>query len=257
MSETASFPATLPPPVAPGLTQGQRVIDTFVAPSKTFLDIRRDASWWLPFLITLLAGACLYGAITTKITWKQIYDTNQENAPAFAKNMMSKMTPEQRAEQDRRGPVTQEITWALSPLGLLLINLAAAGVLLGTINFGFGGKARFGTVLAVTMYAGLVSWVIRMLLGTIAIFAGIAPEAFNVQNFAGTNLGYYLNKAETPAALYALATYIDPFTIWNLVLTSIGLAIVAGIKRSSGYIAVFGWWLLILLLGTASAAAFA
>ena len=28
-----------------------------------------------------------------------------------------------------------------------------------------------------------------------------------------------------------------------------GIAIVAGVKRSSGYIAVFGWWALIVLIG--------
>jgi len=31
------------------------------------------------------------------------------------------------------------------------------------------------------------------------------------------------------------------------VLLSIGVAFVAGVKRSSGYIAVFGWWAIITL----------
>jgi len=56
--------------------------------------------------------------------------------------------------------------------------------------------------------------------------------------------------------LYALATAIDPLVIWNLAVTSIGVAIVAGTKRSSGYIAVFGWWVLILMILVGSAAAF-
>ncbi len=36
------------------LSQVERVIDTFVAPSKTFHDILRDASWWLPWLLGVL-----------------------------------------------------------------------------------------------------------------------------------------------------------------------------------------------------------
>ena len=32
-------------------------------------------------------------------------------------------------------------------------------------------------------------------------------------------------------------------------LVGIGLAIVAGVKRSSGYIAVFGWWAIVVLVG--------
>ena len=34
-----------------GLSQVERVVDTFVAPSKTFTDILRSTSWWLPFLL--------------------------------------------------------------------------------------------------------------------------------------------------------------------------------------------------------------
>ena len=37
--------------VAPGLSQWQRVTNTFTAPSKTFEDIKRgNKSWWMPFL---------------------------------------------------------------------------------------------------------------------------------------------------------------------------------------------------------------
>ncbi len=73
---------------------------------------------------------------------------------------------------------------------------------------------------------------------------GAAPESFNIKNFAPTNLGAFLNPLETNKALYALATSLDAMTIWSLVLLGIGTATVAGVKRTSGYIAVFGWWAL-------------
>jgi hypothetical protein len=239
-----------------GLTQWQRVADTFTAPSKTFEDIKRgNKSWWLPLLLTVLAGGFLYGAITKEVTWTTVYENQQRVMPEFAKRMQENMPPEQRAAADRRGPTTQAITWALSPVGLLLINMLVALVLMPTINFGFGGKASYGSILAVTMYSTLVLWPIKLILGGIALFAGLLPEAFNLQNVAGTNLAYYLAKEDTPAALYALAMNLDPLVIWNLVVTSIGLSIVAGTKRSSGYIAVFGWWVLLVLLGVGWAAA--
>jgi hypothetical protein len=34
------------------------------------------------------------------------------------------------------------------------------------------------------------------------------------------------------------------------------VATVAGVKRNAGYIAVFGWWVIVVLLGVASAALF-
>ena len=242
---------------SPGLSQWQRVSNIFSAPSKTFADIKRgNRSWWLPFVITVLAGAFLYGAVTQEVTWKGVYENQQRDAPEFAKRMMENMPPEQKAAADRRGPITQAITWGLSPIGLLLMNMIAALVLWPTINFGFGGRATFGAILAVTMYATLVLWPIKLLLGGIALFAGALPDAFNLQNVAGTNIAYYFSKDDLGPPLYALATYIDPLVIWNLVVTSIGVAIVAGVKRSSGYIAVFGWWILLLIAGVGFAAAF-
>lgn len=235
--------------VAPGLTQMQRIINVFVAPSKTFADIKAgNKSWWLPFLITVVCGAFLWSAINSQVTWKTVYENQQKLQPEFAKRMMDQMPPDQRAAADARGPKTQAITWALSPLGLLVYDLLMALILWPTINFGFGGKAKYGSILAVIMYAGLVLWPIRLLLGGIALFAGAAPDGFNVGNPAPTNIAAFLNQADTNKALYTLLSAIDAPTIWCLAITSIGVAIVAGVKRPSGYIAVFGWWLVVTLV---------
>ena len=241
---------------APGMSQLQRVTSIFSAPSKTFEDIKRgNRSWWLPFLITVLAGAVLYAAITEKVTWKQVFENQQREMPEFAKKMMEQQPPEVRAAAEAKGPINQAVTWALSPLGVLIMNLICAPVLLATVNFGFGGKARFSSLLSVTFYAGLVYWPLKLLLATVPIFAGGAPESFNIANPSPTNIGAFLVKSETPAAIYSLATGIDALFIWCLVLTSIGVATVAGVKRSTGYIVVFGWWAIILLLSIAVAAA--
>ena len=133
--------------------------------------------------------------------------------------------------------------------------VVVGAVLFGTINFGFGGRAKFGDVFAVVYYAWLPS-LVKVLLGVVVIYAGMAPESFNIKNFAPTNLGAFLDPVETNKALYALATAFDAVTIWMLVLMGIGVATVAGVKRSSGYIAVFGWWLIVVFLGVVSASLF-
>lgn len=256
MSDMQVQPAGTPaPPQGGGLTQWQRVVYTFSAPSKTFNDIRdRSKSWWVPLIIVIVTGGFLYGAISKQVTWKTVYENQQRAMPEFAKRMIENMPPEQRAAQEKAGPINQAVTWALSPIGLLLINMACAVVLWPTINFGFGGKATFGSALAVTMWATLVLWPVKLLLGGIALFVGAPAEAFDLQNIVGTNIGYYM-EAHT-GALYYLARVIDPIVIWNLVVTSIGLATVAGVKRTSGYIAVFGWWAVVVVVSIGIAAAF-
>jgi hypothetical protein len=252
MSDTSVQPVAVS---TPALSQMQRVVNTFTAPSKTFADIKSGhRSWWMPFIIVLLTGAFLFTAITKQVTWKTVYENQQKAAPEFAKRMQEQMPPEQKAAADRRGPLTQQIVWAISPLGLLAMNAIAALILWPTINFGFGGKATFGSVFAVTMYATLVLWPVKLLLGGIALFAGATPDAFNLQNVAGTNFGYYM--AEQTGTLYAIATAIDPLVFWNLAITGIGIAIVAGVKRSSGLVAVFGWWVLLMIVMIGFTAAF-
>jgi hypothetical protein len=103
------------------------------------------------------------------------------------------------------------------------------------------------------MYASLPA-IIKTILGTVVIFAAGEPDTFNIKNFAPTNAGAFLNPLETNKALYALATSLDAVTIWMLVLLGIGTAIVAGVKRGSGYIAVFGWWAIFVLIGIGWAA---
>ncbi|MBA3915622.1 MAG: hypothetical protein H0X25_17545, partial [Acidobacteriales bacterium] len=57
-----SSPATAAPVVEPApLSEPARLLNTFIAPSKTFTDLRRSASWWGPWLlITLVSLAYVY-----------------------------------------------------------------------------------------------------------------------------------------------------------------------------------------------------
>ncbi len=240
-----------------GLSQWQRVANTFAAPSKTFEDIKRgNLSWWMPLIIMVLTFAVYYGSVSTQVTWKVVAQNEQRNMPEFAKHMMEQMPPEQRAKQEQAAPITKAITTALTPLGVLLMDLIAAGVLLATINFGFGGKAKFGSLFAVTLYAGLALYPIKWILAAITLFVGVEPEVFNINNPAPTNIGAFFAQNDTPLWLYAFLSSLDGAMIWCLILTSIGVAIVAGVKRTSGYIAVFGWWVIGVLLGVGVAAAF-
>jgi len=58
-----------------GLTEWQRVTNTFTAPSKTFEDIKRgNKSWWLPFVIFTLVGYMLFATVAFKIGIAQVVE---------------------------------------------------------------------------------------------------------------------------------------------------------------------------------------
>lgn len=237
---------------APGLSQWQRVISIFTAPSKTFEDIKRGhKSWWMPFIIFTLLGYVLFFAVTNRIGMQQVVENQIHLNPKQEENLSQH--PEQRATAMKISlGITQGIFIANPVILLIIIGVGSLG-LWGTINFIFGGKATYGSIFTAWMYAGLPG-VLKVILGTIVIYAGTAPESFNIKNYSPTNIGAFLNPLETNAALYALASAIDIVTIWTMIVLGIGIATVAGVKRSSGYIAVFGWWALFTLIGVGWAA---
>jgi len=240
-------------PESAGLTQWQRVMYTFTSPAKTFEDIKRgNKSWWLPLIIGALCGYIMFAAVAQKITIAQVVD-NQIRMDPKAQERMANASPEQKAMGEKISIGITEGFFIGAPVVGIIGAAVIALIYWGTINFVFGGKSKYGQIFAVSYYAWL-PMSLKALLGTIVIYAGMAPESFNIKNFSPTNLGAFLDPVETNKALYAFATSLDAVTIWMLVLMGIGIATVAGVKRSSGYIAVFGWWALVVLIGVGWAA---
>lgn len=236
---------------APALSQVERIVDTFVAPSKTFTDILRSASWWLPFLIIVVVGYAFVFTVDKKVGWDQVLENSLKANPAQAEKISS--APAEQQATIRSGMLIGYKVFSYGfPLPVLLFWVIGAAVLLATLNFAFGGRAKFGELFAVFVYAGLPG-VFKSILTIIALFAGLSAESFQLQNPVGTNLGYYLSP-ETPRWLLTLATSIDALTIWTLILLVIGSAIVGKVKRGTAAAAVVGWWVLITLFSVGLAA---
>lgn len=226
------------------LNQVQRVVDTFAAPSKTFTDIKRSASWWLPWLIGVVITLIFAGVVQQKIGWEKVYQNNLKESPAQQQRVEQLPADQQARTMTIGANFTKYIMYATPVLGLLIAVIAAA-VLMATVNFGFGGTAKFGQMMAMWFYATL-PWAIQGILGIVATWF-VDPDSFNLKNFVGTNLGYYM-PPEWPKTLIALGTALDIFTIWALVLMTIGCAIIGNIKRGQAAIVIWGWWVVMVIL---------
>src|SRR5271170_1875235 len=69
---TDAIPQTTSAP----LSEGQRIVDTFVAPSKTFTDILRSSSWWGPLVIMLVVSIAFSFSVQTKVGWDRVFENN-------------------------------------------------------------------------------------------------------------------------------------------------------------------------------------
>jgi hypothetical protein len=228
------------------LSQLERVVDTYVAPSKTFTDILRSTSWWMPFLIIFIMAAGSAFAIDHAIGFDRVSEQQIANSPK-SEERMAQLAPEQRARQMKiTAAVTKNLTYVG---GVFFLIFVAFGALLNwaSMNFGFGAKTTFGQNFAVGMYAAL-PLVFMYLLNIILVYAGVNTENFDLKNPVGTNIGYYLPA--TMPALKALLEFFDIFRLWSLALTVLGTSIIARRTIGQAAIVVLGWWLLTVLVVT-------
>lgn len=241
----SSVATSVPQPQGPALSEGARVIDTFIAPTKTFTDLNRKASWFVPWLILAVFSLLFAYAASQKVGWKQIQDNQIRLSPKRAAQL-DQVPPEQRERQLAIGEkITAGITYGWPVMRLIGLIIVAA-VLLFSFNFGVGAQLKFNTILAVVMYASLPE-IIRATLGIVFLYAGvIQPDTFIMQNPVGSNLG----ALATPgSAWWALGSAVDVFGIWALALTAIGITCVSKVKKGAAFTIVFGWALLLALVG--------
>jgi hypothetical protein len=213
------------------------LINTFLAPSSTFADIRHNPSWWVPWVLTSIVALAFVFVMGQKIGFEQVMRNELAKNPSRAEQF-EKLSPEQRARQLEVGAkVTSYFSYA-TPVFQLLGALIIAGVLLAIFNFGAGAEISFKQSLAIVMY-GFLPFVIHGLLGIVSLAVGVDPEGFNVRNPVATNPAYFMNPLEHKF-LYGLLTAVDVFSIWVIVLLGIGYASVSKLKRSTtiGIVAV-------------------
>jgi hypothetical protein len=238
-------PLTDPEPVA-GLSEVERIIDTFVAPTKTFTDLRRNASWWAPFVLMVILSAAFVYVGGQRVGFRKAME-NQMHAQPKQEAQLEQLPPAEREQRLQTGTkITKGISYAFPLIQLLILAIISA-ILFATFKFAAGADVPFKVAMAIVVYASLPG-LLKGALAILSLLVGANPDSFTFQNPVATNPGYFLNPADSPA-LYSLASSFDIFLIWTLVLTAIGFTCVSKVKRGTAFAIVFGWWLLFTLAG--------
>jgi len=248
MATTAAVPPQEPAP----LSEAQRLVNTFVAPSKTFTDLRRSASWWAPFLIITIVSLLFIYVVDQKVGFRKVVENLIQLQPKQAERMENMPADQREKVMQQQVSVTKIITYAV-PVIALGLYAVFAGVLFATLKFGASAEIKYKTMFALIVYTRLPE-LLRALLAILSLLAGVSRDAFNIQNPVATNPGYLIGP-DGSAALRTLLTPLDVITIWTLVLTAIGITCISKVKRGTAFAVVFGWFALVVLVRVAIAAA--
>jgi hypothetical protein len=237
---------------SPNLSQVERVVNTFIEPSRTFNDIKRNRSWWLPFVIIAVLGYAFCFAAVQHVGWDSLTTNALKSQPKNAERL-EKGTPAEQAQMLAVTKGFMEGFMAGGPVVLLVLNALFALVLWGCFSFVLGGTTTYGEMFAVSIFAALPA-ALATLIAIATVFAS-DPQTYNLNVPSPATLAYFLDSS-TPAWLISLAKSLDVFSLWSLALSGFGGAIVAKVKPLRGVLVVFALWLLFVIVKVGIAAAF-
>ena len=146
--------ATAPAPqTAAPMSEGARIVNTFIAPSKTFTDLRRSAKWWAPWLLISVFSVAFMFTIGKQVTFEQV--SRNQIAHSARAEQFDKLPPDQQARQLGISVKIMQVIAYANPVLILLFILVPTVVLWATFKVGFSAETTFGQAYAIGMYAGL------------------------------------------------------------------------------------------------------
>lgn len=244
-------PLSAPPPETPALSEASRIGNVFIAPSKTFTDLKRNSKWWAPWLLLSLFSLAFLFLVDRQIGFDQV--SRNQIARSSRAEQFEKLPADQQAKQIQiSSTITRYFCYSIPVVNLLVFVIVAA-ILMGTFSLA-GAAVRFGTSLAIVIYGSLPG-IIAALLAGVSLFAGVDREAFDINNPVATNPAYFMDAAGN-RFLRGIASALDVFVIWSILLIGIGFSCNSKVTRRTAIVIVCAWYLFYKLLSSGLAAAF-
>ncbi|MGA3019540.1 MAG: YIP1 family protein [Bryobacteraceae bacterium] len=241
-------------PQPAGMGELARLTGVFFEPGKTFADVVQRPSWFVPMLLTVLFGLIFCVVVGQRIGWDNIAQQQMEKR-------MAKMQPEQRAQAMQQADLTKKITqvsaYTIAVIGPAIGYLIAAAVLLGIVAGILSAPVKFKQVFAIMCYSGMIG-VVAAGLTVVVIFLKKNPADFDIQHPLAFNAGALMDPNGPNKFLFALASSLDLFSLWRILLIAVGLKAAAGKKLSFGgaLFAVLLPWCVLVLIGATFAGMF-
>jgi hypothetical protein len=251
MPPSTTSPTTATPPARS--SSAARILGVFASPGKTFAELAADPHFILCWCVQIVVGLLFAYELMTRV-----------GAYALARQQLmlgtrtQSLSPEQLDKAIATAATVFKYSMWASPVIAIVFMLVMAAIMMGIANFVLGYETRYKQQVSMVSHAYLVQTLVGLLsVGVLALTA--SPYSFQLNNPMGSNIGFFLDKSTTPAFLYQLATHLDIFSIWIVVLLALGLSKMGGKKGKFGsaLAVVVSLWLLYVLVISGVSAAFA
>ncbi|HWP44129.1 MAG TPA: YIP1 family protein [Blastocatellia bacterium] len=233
----------------------ERLTGTIFSPGETFADINRRPTWLVPMVISIVLAL----GFSLFFTWRVKPDYEKITRDQIRRAVERSGQPMPPDDQIRAQAAVAKVIGTIAPVVfpplflLLLAGIFALGLMV------MSAQTTFKKILSVVTWSNVATGLVYILVAVASLMMRDPSTVDPTQpaTIAATNLGAFISTES--GALRALLGSIDIFTIWFLILLSIGFAAIAGSKRfTTGKTAtlVFGLWACWLLIRAGIGAAF-
>lgn len=249
--------AAAPPPEQEPARLGpvERLIGTIFSPGETFADINRKPTWLVPVLIAIVLsiGFSLFFQWRVNLDYEQLVrDQIKKATEARGQQMPSEEVVQQQVAVTR---VISRVAPVVYPpiFCFIIAGIFALGMML------MSAQTTFKKILSVSAWSNTATSLIYCIVAAASLMVRDPTTVDPTQpgGIAATNLGAFIPVESS--GLRAMLGAIDIFTIWFLILLSIGFAAISGTKRmtaSKTGTLVFGLWAVWLIIRAGTGAFF-
>ncbi len=198
-----------------------RLVGVLTDPKAAFADIVVHPRWWVPLALVVVLSIAYTATFSQRVGWERFMRQTIETS-SRTQNLPVEQRERILEQQMRFAPA---FGYVMAAVGMPIVALVTAGVLLFVFKLMLDAQLSFRQVFGVTCYSYLT--------GVIAVALSILvmhlkdPDDFDLQDPLGAHLGALLDPQAAPKWLVSLASSLDLFTIWTILLLATGLSVAA------------------------------
>ena len=206
-----------------------KVVNIFFEPRRVFESLKVKPTWLVPVIIVALLGMGFFYYTFPYIMNEQVQNIrDNDRIPEEHKERII-----ERIREAEHPPIWQ---MAIAPVGTLISLVIVAAVLFFVFNVLMGGDSGFRRVFSVYCYSSLIAIPAMIVKFPLVMMKG----NINVQ----TSLGLLLSADAKGNFLYRVLSSFDIFTLWQLILVSIGLGVIYKFGTKKAFTTVAILWII-------------
>ena len=234
---------------AEGMGWLSRVSGVLFSPGKTFSYIASKPDWIIPLVVILVFSFASTILITSRVDMGAV--VREQLAPRLERGEMSEVEYERAIEIATRVGKYAAYGGTIVFLPLMLLVISGIFHLIFTLQT---GESKFKKVFSVTTYSfmpGVISCIISILL----LLSRPIGSITSPEQLLRSSVAAFLDPDTTSKFLYSLASSLEFFTIWILVLLVFGYSAATNqSKKKTAAVVIILW--LAFILGKAALASF-